>query len=161
MATLDLQPQDARLVYLAIVYHLGRPGSETDAATIQRHDLGLGPVREPLEGQLEQARATLDLSPYQLARLGEALHGTVNELKQHELSGGRSVVPGFAEALHRLFPETADGGVGALDVARDAVMLRRRLDAAVKEAEAQVAAAREGAAQAERVKRPWWKVWQR
>jgi hypothetical protein len=155
-----LQPSDARLVSLAVVYHLGRPGSETDPDTLQPHQLGLGPVRDALEAQREllgdAAEAAhpiaLELSPYQLSRLGTALHGTVNELKQFGMAGGRSAVPGFAEAFARLFPAVAGDaepggdpgpGAAALDLVAEAVMLRRRLDAAVRAAEQQVAAARE------------------
>ena len=156
MATFHLQPSDARLVYLAVVYHLGRPGSETDPATLRPHELGLGPLRDALAAQLEPPRdgapptakvVALELSPYQLTRLGTALHGTVNELKQFEMAGGRSAVPGFAAAFARLFP-AATSGPAALDLVPAAVMLRRRLDAAVREAEQQVAAAREAQAPA-------------
>ncbi len=165
MATFQLQPSDARLVYLAVVYHLGRPGSETDPATLQPHQLGLGPVRDALDAQLEPPRegapstaeaVAIELSAYQLTRLGVALHGIVNELKQLGMAGGRSAVPGFAEAFARLFPAAAESdetheatlGPTALDLVPAAVMLRRRLDAAVREAEQQVATAREGQAQA-------------
>ena len=168
MATFHLQPSDARLVYLAVVYHLGRPGSETDPATLRPHELGLGPLRDALDAQLGPLRegaaptaeaVALVLSPYQLTRLGTALHGTVNELKQFEMAGGRSAVPGFAAAFARLFPPAASdpaaldhdpvaSGPAALDLVPAAVMLRRRLDAAVREAEQQVAAAREAEAPA-------------
>ncbi len=148
MTTIRLQPDDARLAALAVVYHLGRPGSELDAATLQPHEAGLGPLQPAIEGQLGLAVTTLDVTAYQLARLGEALLGTVNELKQYELSEGRSVVPGFADAFARLFPAHASEEGGALDLASQGVMLRRRLDNAVREATAQVEAAR--AAEAER-----------
>ena len=63
------------------------------------------------------------------------------------MSEGRSVVPGFAGAFARLFPDHAAEEGGALDLASQGVMLRRRLDAAVREAAAQLEAAR--AAEAE------------
>ena len=168
MATFHLQPSDARLMYLAVLYHLGRPGSETDPATLRPHQLGLAPLRDALDAQLEPPRdgaappaevVALELSPYQLTRLGVALHGTVNELKQFGMAGGRSAVPGFAEAFARLFPPVTSGpavldldpatsGPAALDLVPAVVMLRRRLDGAVREAEQQVAAAREAQAQA-------------
>ncbi|MXZ45652.1 MAG: hypothetical protein F4Z08_01450 [Chloroflexi bacterium] len=159
MAAFQLHLPDARLVALAIHYHLGRPGSETDAATLQRHSLGLGPVLEALEprldGPAESEPIEVDLSAYQVTRLGAALHGTVNELKQFGMADGRSAVPGFAEAFGRLFPETAEGeALDALDLVPDAVGLRRRLADAVREAEAEVEAAREAAvAEAERQRR--------
>ena len=160
MATFHLHLHDAHLVALAITYHLGRPGSETDAATLQRHSLGLGPVLEALDPQLdghagELESVEVELSAYQVTRLGAALHGTVNELKQFGMAGGRSAVPGFAEAFARHFPDAADGAaVEAMDLVPDAVGLRRRFDAAIREAEAEVEAAREAAlAEAERAQR--------
>lgn len=168
MATFHLHLPDARLVALAIHYHLGRPGSETDAATLQRHSLGLGPVLDALEPQLDRATESgpieVELSAYQVTRLGAALHGTVNELKQFGMADGRSAVPGFAEAFGRLFPEAAEGeALDALDLVPDAVGLRRRLDASVREAEAEVEAAREAAAaEAERQRRgPWRRLRER
>ena len=150
MATFHLHLPEARIVSLAITYHLGRPGSETDAATLQRHSLGLGPVLEALGPQLDgDAGASevveLELSAYQVTRLGAALHGTVNELKQFGMADGRSAVPGFAEAFARLFPDATEdgGGADALDLGPHAVGLRRRLAEAVREAEAEVEAARE------------------
>lgn len=152
MATFQLHLPDARIVALAIAYHLGRPGSETSAATLRRHSLGLGPVLEALRPRLEAAEGAaavieLELSAYQVTRLGAALHGAVNELKQFGMAGGRSAVPGFAEAFSRLFPgaDAADPGPDALDLVPHAVGLRRRLAAAVGEAEAEVESAREAA----------------
>ena len=150
MATFHLHLPDARVVALAITYHLGRPGSETDAVTLQRHSLGLGPVLEALGPQLgaaagESEVVELELSAYQVTRLGAALHGTVNELKQFGMADGRSAVPGFAEAFGRLFPDATGSelGAGALDLVPHAVGLRRRLAAAVREAETEVEAAHE------------------
>ena len=159
----QFQNRDARIVYLATVYHLGRPGSETDAVTLERHNLGLGPVREAIEPQLENAVVTLELSEYQLHRLGEALLGVVNELKQFELAGGRSAVPGFTDALRQTFPEVdAEDPGTALDLVGHAMMLRRRLDSAVRDASDAVRTAREHEAEAAaEARRPWWKVWQR
>ena len=169
MTTIRLQPDDARLAALAVVYHLGRPGSELDAATLQPHEHGLGPLQPELDEQLGYAVTSIDVTAYQLSRLGEALHGTVNELKQFELSEGRSVVPGFAEAFARLFPDHAAEEGGALDLASQGVMLRRRLDAAVREAAAQLEAARAAeAASARSADAPsggkrsiWRRIWRR
>ncbi|MCB9491965.1 MAG: hypothetical protein H6674_07845 [Dehalococcoidia bacterium] len=33
MTTLQFRSEDARIVYLATIFHLGRPGSETDPNT--------------------------------------------------------------------------------------------------------------------------------
>ncbi|HJM89445.1 MAG TPA: hypothetical protein QF624_07440 [Dehalococcoidia bacterium] len=162
MYTLTLDNDDLRLVYLATVYHLGRPGSEIDAVTLKPHSLGLGSLREALEPQLANASADVDLSDYQLARLGQALHGIVNELKQFELAQGRSAVPGFSEAMEQLYPGIADQSGASLDLVQQAIMLRRRLDAAVRDAEVAVEAAQSQLAEREAEERqPWWKFWAR
>ena len=163
MPVLSLQNQDARIVYLATVYHLGRPGSETDAVTLERHDLGLASVRETMEQQIDLAAVELELSDYQLGRVGEALLGVINELKQYELAGGRTAVPGFGEAMARAFPEVSPQEPGsALDIVGQAMMLRRRLDAAVGAANESVREAREQQlAQMKAERKPWWKVWRR
>lgn len=167
MPLISLQNEDARIVALAVTYHLGRPGSETDPATLQRHDLGLAPVGRALDPQLDRAEVQLDLSPYQLHRLDEALLGVVNELKQYDMSHRHSAVPGFETAIRLLFPELtpeheeSEDIPGPLDLVTRAVMLRRRLDSAVRAANAELEAQR-AAAEAERTsKRFWWKPWQR
>jgi hypothetical protein len=152
-----------RLLALATVYHLGRPGSELDATTLERHQLGLSGVLPSLEAQLDRPAVEVELTDYQLHRLGEALLGVVNELKQFEMSEGRSVVPGFSAALARLFPDaTADHAGGALELVAHAMGLRRRLDIAIREASANVEASRAAALeQASRERRRWWQRWRR
>ena len=162
MYTLTLDSGDLRLVYLATIYHLGRPGSEIDAVTLEPHSLGLGPLREVLEPQLADATAEIDVSDYQLARLGQALHGIVNELKQFEMAQGRSAVPGFSEAMERFSPGIANESGASLDLVQQAIMLRRRLDAAVRDAEVAVEAAQSQQAEREsEERRRWWKFWAR
>ena len=161
MPHLQLAALDGRLLALATVYHLGRPGSELDAATLERHDLGLASVQPAIAAQLDQAAVELDLTDYQLHRLGEALLGVINELKQFEMSEGRSVVPGFSAAVARLFPDaTAEEPGGALELVAHAMSLRRRLDAAIREASTSVEASRAAALEgASRARRPWWQRW--
>jgi len=156
-----VSPLDGRLLALATVYHLGRPGSELDAATLERHDLGLASLQPAIEAQLEQPAFELDVTDYQLHRLGEALLGVINELKQLEMSEGRSIVPGFTQALARLFPEaTAEHAGGALELVTHVMSLRRRLDTAIRDAETNVDAARAAAIEAaQRARRRWWQRW--
>lgn len=161
MPLLQLRSDDARVVYLATVYHLGRPGSEIDPETMQRHDLGLRAVHEALREQLERAVAEIDVSPYQMVRLGEALLGTANELKQYGIASGRSVVPGFSETLHSLYPQTADDPGSAMDLVQHPVMLRNRMAQAIEDAQAQVEAAREAQEQQRRERGKWWQPWKR
>jgi hypothetical protein len=168
MPLLSFRNEDARIVALAITYHLGRPGSETDPTTLQRHDLGLAPVGRALDPQLAMAEVRLELSPYQLHRLDEALLGVVNELKQYDMSHRHSMVLNFETAVGMLFPELTpdhegdEEMPGPLDLVTRVVMLRRRLEPVVRDADAELEAQRAAAEEAERVsQRRWWKFWQR
>ncbi len=162
MARIQLQNVDARVTALAVVYHLGRPGSEIDPETMQEHRSSLEPVQAAIRAQLDNAVITLDVAPWQVQRLGQALLGASNELRQYGISEGRSVVPGFSDLVGEFWPETIEDPSTASDLVQHAVMLRRRLDAVIGEAEAEMAAA-QAAAEAERQARrgSWWQVWKR
>lgn len=150
MATVQLANTDARLTYLALQYHLARPGSELEG--------GAGPegtlrdVAGALESQLEQAVATIELKGDQLRRLDSAISGSINELKSAQLleAGGKSMIPAFVETLHRLFPEVAADPEEALPLAGHMLQLRRRLSTTDVGDDAQ-----RGTPSA------WWKFWQR
>ncbi len=162
MSELSLRTSDARLVYLACLYHVGRPGTEVDPVTRQPHVFGLTPVRAALEGALDHGEVTLELSDYQLKLLGEALLGLVNELKQVGLSG-RSAMSGLVEAVTRLYPDITDAEpAGALDLSGEAALLRRRLDRAVRDAHLELERQRT-TAEAERAaeRRGRWRFWRR
>jgi len=161
MTLLQFRSEDARVVYLATIYHLGRPGSEVDPDTLQRHDLGLRPVQEAIIPQLNQAVVEVEASPYQLIRLAEALLGAGNELKQYALSSGRSMVPGFADALHQLYPETVQDPGIAMDLVQHPVMLRNRMSAAVEQAQRDIEQAREEQQAQHRARKRWWQFWKR
>jgi hypothetical protein len=162
MTLLQLRSEDARVVYLATVYHLGRPGSETDPDTLRRHDHGLRSVHESLRDQLENAVAELDVTPYQLVRIGEALLGITNELKQYGIANGYSMVPGFSDTLHALYPETVDDPGAAMDLVQHPVMLHNRMAQAIENAERQLEAEREEQAQQHREEHgSWWQIWKR
>lgn len=161
MSELSLRESEASLVYLACLYHLGRPGTELDPVTRQPHEFGLTPVRAALEGALDHALVTLEVSDYQVKLLGEALLGLVNELKQIGLSG-RSVMPGLVEAVTRLYPDvTAEEPSGALDLSGEAALLRRRLDSAVREANAEIERQRTDAEAQRNAERRGWRFWRR
>ncbi len=83
---LRLAPPEARLVALAIAYHLGRPGSEIDPATLQVRRLGLAMPAAILKAQqgLPEAKLTLELD--QLMRLKNAMLQTISELKVISMS---------------------------------------------------------------------------
>ncbi len=162
--TITLRQEDARLVYLAIVYHLARPGSELDPQTKTQAEHGLAEVTRRLQPQLRSASATIDLDSFLLERLGNAILGTINELKVYpmlqarpaEQGGGRaSTVLGFDETLRRLFPQVEEDAEEAIALAEPLLTLKRRLDAAAQEAGA-------ASVEAERTKRaPRWQFWRR
>ncbi len=157
MTLLQLRSEDARVVYLATVYHLGRPGSEIHPQTLQKHDLGLQAIHDAMLPELGQAVVEIEVSPYQLTRIAEALLGVTNELKQYAIAGGRSAVPRFAETLHWLYPETkGDPGV-AMDLVQHPVMLHNRMAGAIADARAAIeAAAREAEAARQAGRTHWW-----
>jgi len=126
-ATLRLSADDVRVVRLALMYHLARPGAELDAATGQLAEHGLTEVDAAL-AEHDGASATLALTDAQLRKLLEAMLGCVNELRVFHLNGGAaSMVRGFNEAARRLFPAMARDPEAALTVAESMLMLRRRL----------------------------------
>ncbi len=162
MPELSLRQPEARLLYLACLYHLGRPGTELDPVTRQPHAFGLTPLRDALDQALDHAAIALPATDYQIRLLGEALLGLVNELKQIGLSG-RSVTPGLVEAVTRLHPDvTPEDPSAALDLSGEAALLRRRLDAAVRAAADTLERQR---ADAEAARAPararGWRFWQR
>jgi hypothetical protein len=148
---------DARLLYLALQYHLARPGSELDPQTKQPVEHGLGEVAVALEPQLRGALATIELADHQRRRVVSAIAGAVNELKTYPLldelpdGGRRSTVPGFDALLRRLFPEVAEDADEAPQLAAHLIGLRRRL-----EATAFTPAPAEG-----RRKSSGWRFWER
>jgi len=64
---LQLRQEEARLVFLAVAYHLGRPGSELDPITKQPVEHGLAEAARDLQPQLRLAVATLRLGDAQVS----------------------------------------------------------------------------------------------
>jgi hypothetical protein len=161
MATLQLQSNDARIAYLALVYHLGRPGSELDPDGAGAHPSALRPLLELLRSQLDQAVVTVEANAGQVQRIGQGLSGVSNELRQYALAGN-SMVSGFGETVTGFWPEVAADHGAAADLVQFVVMLRRRLESVIAEAEAELVA-NAAAAEAERRARRgrWWQVWRR
>ena len=155
MTTLQLSNLDARLTYLALQYHLARPGSELDPQTKQPAPEGLAQVAGVLEPQLDRAVATIELSEHQRSRLLTAIAGAINELKTYPLlvEGGRTTVPGFVAMLRRLFPQVAEDPDEATQLVAHLMALRRRLE--------RVAPAASLQGEGRSVRRPWWRFWER
>src|SRR5881392_475953 len=137
MIELHLRQEDAKLVYLAVAYHLGRPGSELDPMTKQPVEHGIAEVARELQPQLALAGARISLNAEQVTRLGSAMYGSITELKAYPMlemqagpgEGRKSSVPGFDRTLRHLFPEVEENLDASGDLAEKMMMLRRRLDA--------------------------------
>ena len=161
MPLIQLRNTDARIVYLAVVYHLGRPGSEIDPETMGNHRAALLPIVETVHTQLEAAIVTLELEHWQVQRLGQAVLGVSNELRQYEISEGRSMVPQFSKTVRDFWPESEQDPSIVSDLIQQTVMLRRQLHALISSAEAEMAAAA-AAKEAQRMRQKrWWQVWKR
>ncbi len=161
MTLLQFRNEDARIVYLATVYHLGRPGAEARAMAADAHGLGLQALYDEILPRLNQAVVEVEASPQQIVRLSDALLGIANELKQFGIANGRTMVPRFAETLHELFPETVEEPGVALDLVQHPVMLRNRLAYAIEQAQQEIDAAEQAAEAQRRGGAKWWQVWKR
>jgi hypothetical protein len=132
-----LRQEEAKLVYLAVAYHLGRPGSELDPITKQPVEHGLADVARKLQPQLRLAAAQITLNNDQARRLQSGMLGTISELKAFSMlqprptpdgRGRRSTVPGFDASLLHLYPEVEEDTQLSLDIAEQMLLLKRRLD---------------------------------
>ena len=167
---LRLEPTDAKLIFLALAYHLARPGSELDPETKMPVERGLAEVSGALQPQLREAAASITLSAYQVERLGSAMLGSVNELKVYPMlearppeegGGRRSTVSGFDETLRHLFPQVDEDADEVLAIAEQMIVLKRRIDRTIEEARAGEEPPQPPAAGEERAPRPWWQFWGR
>jgi hypothetical protein len=134
---LQLRQEDAKLVFLAVAYHLGRPGSELDPITKQPVEHGLAEVARELQPQLRLAATRIQLNENQLKRLLSGMLGSITELKAYPMlelrvdgdgGGRRSSVAGFDRSLRHLFPEIEEDAENALEIAERMLMLKRRMD---------------------------------
>jgi hypothetical protein len=134
---LQLRQEDAKLVFLAIAYHLGRPGSELDPITKQPVEHGMAEVMRELQPQMRMAVARIGLNDAQLKRLASGMLGSITELKAYPMlelradpSGGgrRSSVAGFDRTLLHLYPQIEEDAEISLEVAEHMLMLKRKLD---------------------------------
>lgn len=163
---LRLPQHQARLVALAVSYHLSRPGSEIDPETLSDYAHGLREVQPALESQLDEETVAIEVSPLQAVLLSTALSSVVSELKMYstfdtmaaESRRPRSTAPGFDERLRSLFPEVAGDPAYTSQLAEDVTMLRRELPSirAREMLDEQRRAAEEA-----RARKKWWQVWRR
>jgi hypothetical protein len=163
---IKLPPHQAKLVTLAVEYHLARPGSELDPDTMSRYKHGLAELVPVLEAQLEEREVTFDMNPLQGMLLSTAFSSTLSELKMYSvfdrMAGDsrrpRSTAHGFDDRLRTLFPAIAGDPSYASRLAEDLTMLRREMPFArareMWETERQ-------AAQLARQQRKPWEFWKR
>lgn len=133
---LQLTHDEPRLVYLALVYHLGRPGSELDPLTKQPLEHGgLRDVKTALGNDVASESAIIELDDDQYRKLLSAIYGSVNEMRvYHMRNGAESTVARFTDTARTLFPEITHDPSAALDVAEAMMMLHRRMERAVTRA---------------------------
>jgi len=153
---LQLTHDEPRLVYLAVRYHLARPGSELDAETKQPAQHGLGDVEAELREHLDGSPAVIGLDEHQYRRLLSAIYGAVNELRVMHMGSGIGAVPGFADEARLLFPELASDADAALALSESMMMLHRRMDRAVARAATEAEAPGE-VRQRNAPPRRWWR----
>jgi hypothetical protein len=131
---LKLTHDEPRLVYLALVYHLGRPGSELDPVTKMPGEHGLRAIKVQLGRDLDADAAIIELDEQQYAKLLSALLGSVTELRGYHLTGAPSTVERFTETAGSLFPAIRTDREEALALAEAMFMLHRRMQRAVAKA---------------------------
>ena len=161
-----LPQHQARLVALAVAYHLARPGSELDPDTLSDYKHGLRELQPVIDAHVDGDAVALELTPLQAVLLTTALSSVVSELKMYSvfdtMSGAsrrpRSTAPGFDDRLRLLFPQIAGDAEYASQLAADVTILRRELPSARAR---EVIAEEKRAADEERSRTRWWQVWKR
>jgi len=164
---LRLPHQQARLVALAVSYHLSRPGSELDPETLADYEHGLAELLPRIDAQLGEETAELEVTPLQLALLSTAMSSVISELKMYSvfdtMSGTsarpRSTAPGFDDRLRALFPDIAGDPSYASVLAEHMTLLRRELPSA--RAREVIEEERESALAAARARKKRWQFWKR
>jgi len=164
---LRLPQQQARLMALAVSYHLSRPGSEIDPSTLKEYQHGLAEVLPVIDGQLGEESALLELRPLQAVLLSTALSSVIGELKMYSIfdtmagasARPRSTARGFDDRLRTLFPEVAGDPAYASQLAEEMTLLRRQLPSA--RAREIMEEERRAAQEAARASRKRWQFWKR
>jgi hypothetical protein len=165
--TVRVPQHQARLLTLAVSYHLARPGSEIDRETMAEYPHGLRELLPEIEAQVELPAATINMNALQAVLLSSAVSSVMSELKMYPvfdtMAGDsrrpRSVAPGFDDRLRELFPEVSGDPAYASQLAEDLAMLRRDMPFA-RAREMLEEQRREGAGAGKRNRKPW-QFWRR
>ncbi len=164
---LRLPNHQARLVALAVAYHLARPGAEIDPDTLSGYAHGLAEVLPEINAQLEGDSVALELTPLQTVLLSGAFSAVISELKIYSMldtmAGAsrrpRSTAPGFDDRLRTLFPEVAGDAAYASRLAEDMTALRRHVPST--RAHEIIEEERRAALEAAKARRKAWQFWKR
>jgi hypothetical protein len=157
----------ARLIALAIGYHLARPGAELDPDTMSDYQHGLRELAPLVDAQLDEPHARFDLNALQAVLLSTAFSSVLSELKMYsvfdrmagESRRPRSTSPGFDDRLRELFPEIAGDPGYASQLAEEMALLRRELPFA--RAREMLDEERKAAETTRRSQKKAWQFWRR
>ena len=149
MTQLSFKSEDIKFAYLAMLYSLSLPGN-TQEEIARIRDL-----RDLLEDDIHKATSTTSFSDSEIIKLGAALNGVINELKQFAISNGRSMVPDFGNTVQALFPETKLEPGLALDLLESPVKLKQQISVTVNEALQAIEMAQENTQKSN----SGWKFW--
>ncbi len=164
---LRLSNHHARLLALAVSYHLSRPGAELNPDTMRDYEHGLAELLPVIDGQLDVETAEIEVTPLQAVLLSTAMSSVISELKMYSvfdtMSSGstrpRSTAPGFDDRLRTLFPEVAGDPSHAGLLAEHLTLLRREVPSG--RAREIITEEREAALAAARAKKKPWQFWKR
>jgi hypothetical protein len=151
MTQLSFKAEDIKFAHLATVYSLGLPGNS--AEEIER----MKEIRDLLKNDINKATSTIPLSNADIIKLGAALNGVINELKQFAIGDGRSMVPEFSQTVQALFPETKTSPSFAMDLIESPVKLKQRLSININDAYQAIEQAQQNPEKTE----PRWKFWKK
>lgn len=164
---IKLPQHQARLVALAVGYHLSRPGAEIDPDTMNEYRHGLREILPLIEAQVEEPAAEFELNALQATMLSTAFSSVLSELKMYSVfdrmaEGSRrprSTAAGFDDHLRDLFPAVAGDAAYASQLAEDMALLRRDLPFA--RAREVLEEQRKTAEEERRRRKKFWQLWKR
>ena len=149
------------MLYLALLYHLARPGSEIDPETSKTHVAALAPVMHFLTSVINEPIIELSCLPKQVERIDTALSGLSNELRQFVLSSS-SVVPNFENTLIKFWPDVISDSNKLEEIMMLTMMTRRKLEVFFIQAEQELEHEKLLLEQERLSQRSqWWKIWKK
>ena len=151
MIQLSFKSEDIKFAYLATIYNLGSPGNTLEETN------RMSEIRDLLKDDIHKATSTIALSNAEIIKLGGALNGVINELKQFAIGNGRSMVPDFSQTVQALFPETKTNPSYAMDLIESPVKLKQRLSININDAQQEI----EQAQKTKKKTEPSWKFWKK